>query len=307
MRPLVELPIFSRRGFTVASNRLYDHMMTTKILDYYYNLMRDKVRRDITNMLYEGYGTLMFESSEDGAPVINVLVLTMDDTRTSVRTCFLTSVCIIVEKTTAEYYTKMARKIIDDWLDPVRIFGIVTDNTSNVRNARNEIMFTTGRMISSQDQAHICDILIGNIGEIDWVREPLKMISKVAVFFRRYRKRKEFLSIKNEQYNATKRSTEAHTTMRVLSVAAEPESDISLINLGDEGYGVLQHVVDNYEVGYPDDIEVDDRDTASVEDSAFILDIAGGHKHMKKFSNVRFASCEANSSLGLSYRYCEIF
>ena len=94
-------------------------------------------------------------------------------------------------RTNAEYYKRKALEVVSRWFDVSRLVGVVTDNTSNVKNAREHIMRSTYGLVASQDQAHVADRLMEDIGAIEWISETLDTIVTISVYIRRFWKVKE--------------------------------------------------------------------------------------------------------------------
>lgn len=116
--------------------------------------------------------------------------------RATIKIYFLGSVYSGIRKTNAVYYKEEALRMLSKWVTVDRIVGVVSDNTGNVKNAREMIMKENFGLIASQDQAqaHVADRLMGDFGDLEWISETLDKVSFVSVNVRRSRKLREMLS-----------------------------------------------------------------------------------------------------------------
>lgn len=89
---------------------------------------------------------------------------------------------------------------------------MVTDNTGSVKNAREILMKRNFRLIASQDQAHVADRLMVDIGEIEWIKEALDTVSGLVVFYRKYRRLQERLLRMMRLHNACIRARKSPTS-----------------------------------------------------------------------------------------------
>ena len=305
---------FIRPGITLPSSS----KIKKKLIPQYYELVRGRVTHELKSALAEGFATLMFDSSEDvnQSPVTHFLVRVMVGPRLSIKTFFLASTYSGTSRTTADYYRDRAFEVIGKWFDIRRLVGVVTDNTSNVKNAREFIMNNTYGVVASQDQAHVADRLMEDIGEIAWISETLDAIVSVSVYIRRFRKVKEKVNQLIQAHVA--REKEARRNISSFPVTDElfraqlglepEEQDLSSIGsslmvLGEEGYSSLQSVVNSLsdenvehrahaETEEHEDENVEQRGPGGQSGNYFAPQLRGRPKHIKKLSKVRFASAE---------------
>lgn len=167
-RALIDVLRFIRNGMKVPSGS----KMKSVLVEEYYKLIQDQVRSHITNILREGYATLMFDSSNDrnGPPVTNVLVRVMSTVHYYNVTFFLQYLYSGTSRTNSSYYLSIANSVLDNWLDREKVVVIVTDNTGNVKNAQESFMHNTFRAVASKDQAHVADLVMQDIGELQWIK-----------------------------------------------------------------------------------------------------------------------------------------
>ncbi|KAI0557194.1 Ribonuclease H-like protein [Gracilaria domingensis] len=263
---LAEYSLFLRSSIPVPSRHKLNGL-----IDKYYCIMEKRVRHELRNLLYEGFATLMFDSSEDvnGSPMTNLLARTMGKSRRDIRTFFLCTVYTGHESCAADHYMRIAEKTISEWIGIDKLVAVVTDNTESVKKARESVMNSNIGVVASQDQAHVADRLMADIGEIDWIDGAIKTVSAIAVFCRRHRRLKPRLLQKMKEYNA--------------AVSRERHSQIRLLNLRLEGYRSLH-----------DEVMATDEDEENVASPStrFVPEISLRSKTMKIMSNVRFASAE---------------
>ena len=136
----------------------------------------------------------------------------------------------------------------------------MTDNTGNVKNAREFMMENTYSAVASQDHAHVADRLMEDIGEIPWISETLDAIVSVSVYVRRFRKLKERVNELIQLHSIRLKSTGSSSATFPLTdelfraqIGVEPGEHDSrkvsrpeaLLNLAEEGYSDLQSVVNS--------------------------------------------------------------
>ena len=198
-RPFAQYTKFVRPGLTLPSAAA----LSTVLLDSYYEIIKSRVKSDITNQLCEGYATLMFYSAEDfnQAPITNVLVRLTGPSRANVKTYYLTTAFTETAKSNTAMYKSICDRAVKEWIGYEKLAGIVTDNTSNVKKAREEMMNEHVRLVASQDQAHVADKLMQDIGTISWISDVIKTVSRIFVHYRRYRKVKIRITQKMKEKN----------------------------------------------------------------------------------------------------------
>lgn len=175
----------------------------------------------------------MFGSSEDvnGSPMTNVLVRITGASRSTIKTFFLDTVYSGTERNNAEYYVKVATKCISDWKSFDKVAGIVIDNTGSVKNARELMMSTYPRLVASQHQAHVADLLMSDIGEIPWISEVIRTFSGLAFFYRKHRRVKESLLQRIGKYNAEiRRRTGQSAALRDGQMLSSERNETSMFN-----------------------------------------------------------------------------
>ncbi|KAI0558956.1 hypothetical protein FGB62_176g08 [Gracilaria domingensis] len=177
-RAYTEYARFIRSGIQVPSA-----FQLRGVTDEYHALIKGRVLSELGNLLEEGFGTLTFDSSEDinGSPMTNVL------------------------RCNALYYAKIAKQIINEWIGMEKVAGIVTDNTGSVKSARETLTRYFQGVVASQDQAHVADLLMSDIGEVPWIRDVIQTISELVVLYRKHRRVKEVLLEKIRDYNSALR------------------------------------------------------------------------------------------------------
>lgn len=108
-RPFTEYATFIRPGISVSSG----HGMR-KLVEKYFNVLLERVKSEIRNHMDRGYGTLMFDSSEDfhGSPMTNMLIRIMGLSRSNIRTFLLCTFYTGAERCDAQHYIKMAEEVI---------------------------------------------------------------------------------------------------------------------------------------------------------------------------------------------------
>ena len=117
---------------------------------------------------------------------------------------------------------KLVKETISEYLFGKSLAGVVTDNTGSVRNARETPARELGLVVSSQDQAHVADRLMGDIGNISWTCEVIQTVSLIGRTLRRCRKlRAKVLEIVSELNKAVRERKKDPGTAR-------PQTDTTL-------------------------------------------------------------------------------
>ena len=298
---LAQLLKFIRPAISLPSSSF----IKRKLIPQYHELVKTRVMNELKTSLAEGYATLMFDSTEDvnQSPVTHFLVRVMVGPRLSIKTFFLSSVYSGTNKTTAEYYRNKALEVVSKWFDIRRLAGVVTDNTGNAKNARESIMNSTYGVVASQDQAHVADLLMEDIGDIEWIAETLDSIVTISVYIRRFRKVKERVNQLIQAHVSRSVDTASPRTTFLLTeelfraqLGVEPDEESSmemsrrgsLMRLGEEGYADLQSVVNSLS----NEDGNDNEESHSAGASHYAPEITGRPKQMKRLSKVRFASAE---------------
>lgn len=81
---------------------------------------------------------------------------------------------------------------MNKWGGHCRICAVTSENTVACLNARIYAEKYRG-VVSVNDEAHVADQLIPDVGKLSWVRDILRLVSTVARVFQRHRKLKVYL------------------------------------------------------------------------------------------------------------------
>lgn len=153
--------------------------------------------------LSSGYGTIMFDGWQDVnfAPVVNVLIRTISTNRTTCRTYFVGMVHTGSEACTAQKYVRIVEEVMEEYGGMDRVAGVVTDNTSSCRVARDTLESKYPHLVASQDQAHVADLLMKDIGDIQWVEEALETVAPISSVLRSHPKMHQRVRALVDNYN----------------------------------------------------------------------------------------------------------
>lgn len=58
----------------------------------------------------------------------------------------------------------------------------------SVKKAREELEQRNGRLVASQDRAHVSDLLMSDFGELKWMKDVLEDLCNNGTIIRRHRK-----------------------------------------------------------------------------------------------------------------------
>ncbi|PXF44360.1 hypothetical protein BWQ96_05880 [Gracilariopsis chorda] len=151
--------------------------------------MRSRVLESIAGLLSEGYATLVFDGWTDtcGASVVNVL-LSLTGTQKVRRTFFLRSIYTGSKSCDAALYAGLCQEAIAEYGDIQRVCAVVGDNTSSCIKAKELLFQKYTHLVSVQDQPHMANLLMQDIGDISWVKEVLSIVSTVIADLRNHPK-----------------------------------------------------------------------------------------------------------------------
>ncbi|KAI0558621.1 hypothetical protein FGB62_198g00 [Gracilaria domingensis] len=97
----------------------------------------------------------------------NLLVRTIGKSRGDSRSFFLYPVSTVHEGYTADHDRRIAEKKISKWVVIEELVAMVTDNTESAKVARECFMNVNDGVLASQDEAHVADRLMVDIGDIE--------------------------------------------------------------------------------------------------------------------------------------------
>lgn len=227
--------------------------------------------------------------------------------RISIKTFYLSSVYSGTTRINAMYYHNCAYKVISEWFDIKILVGVVTDNTGNVKNALEMIMAEHFGVVTLQDQAHVADRLMEDIGEIQWIADTINAIVSISVHIRRFQKLKEKVKqlIQEWTANGKAKATVPEAAFPIADemfraqmgvqvdkteLVAETSERSSLMSLGREGQSEIQSMVNE---SLREDEERDEAaETIPTHPAHYAPGISKTPKHMKRLSRVRFASAK---------------
>ena len=169
------------------------HLVTVKFLPRLYDRTYDVVKRSLKQMLLVGYGTIVFDGWDDvnRSSVVNVLLRV--ESKSTMKSFFLDSVFTGYAKVGATEYVKIIEKVMGDFGGLKRVCGIASDSARACVNARNALARKYPGLIGMQDRAHVADLLMKDIGKLDFVSDIIDKVNMLVVETRDKRKLLSFL------------------------------------------------------------------------------------------------------------------
>lgn len=148
-----------------------------------YTSVTDKVKTHITSDLKEGYGTIIFDGwgASTSASVVNVLLRTEGCSPNEGRsTYFLESAFSTDEKVGAEAYVRIVESFMEKYGGMERICGVTSDSAQCCRNAKRALTRKYHQLVGIQDQAHVANLCMQDIGDLPWIKAGLDRVEAVA-------------------------------------------------------------------------------------------------------------------------------
>ena len=304
---------YLRPGFKM----LLGHKIRGQLPGDYYEDTLKHVKAEMQKTLRVSRATIMCDGATDvnGAPMINVPVRLTGKRRVDTKTFFLTSLYTGYDTCTAKYYVAAIEKFMEEFNIGHGLAAVVTDNTSCVRNSREFIMRKHGRVVSSQDQAHVADKLFEDFGEIPWIKGVLSTVSAIGSDLRRYRKLRakliELMKVHKSMLDGPRRGTNRDTetqqqkgSISHRSSSGSAPDEFQFVDNGAVAEQFLDFINPRSEERGPETDLEEAEPTVDVCDSGdnipeltrppsgFSGAIPRGARLMKKVSIVRFASSE---------------
>ena len=158
-------------------------LMTGRKLNELYDSVLDRVCQRISSALATGFGTIIFDGWGDAtsAPVVNVLLRTeATGLRFGRRTFFLESVYTSHERVGASGYIRILESVLQKFGGMDRICAVTSDSAQCCVNARNALTERYPKLVGVQDQAHVANLAMQDIGRLPWVKEILDTVAWVT-------------------------------------------------------------------------------------------------------------------------------
>lgn len=162
------------------------------------------VKNEIQKCLSHSMGTIIFDGWDDvnSAPVINVLLRTEPNGSMRSRVFFLRTIYPGHKSMTASQYYREIETVLTDFCSFSNICAITSDNTSACRNARALCEANNDGVVSVNDQAHIADLLMEDIGKIPWIKAVIDKVAAVNADLHRHRKMKVLFTEEQVKWNS---------------------------------------------------------------------------------------------------------
>ena len=129
-----------------------------------------------------GFGTIVFDGWSDStyATFWNVLLRTEASGLRSVRKIFfLESVFTSDEKVGADGYVPILEEVMGKF-GGMRICAVTSDSAQCCQNARKALTRKYPKLVGVQDQAHVANLCMQDIGNIPWVKQVLGTVTWIA-------------------------------------------------------------------------------------------------------------------------------
>lgn len=162
------------------------HTFTGRHLDNLYDKVLCRVTSRLDAALADGYGTLIFDGWADStsASVVNVLLRVEGPSDSTVlgtrRTFFLESFFTSYEKVDADAYVRLVEAAMEKFGGMGRICAVTSDSARCCQNARDSLTAKYPRLVGVQDQAHVANLLMQDVGRLGWVKTVLDRITAVT-------------------------------------------------------------------------------------------------------------------------------
>ena len=124
-------------------------------------------------------------------------------------------------------YITVVENVIAKFGGMHRICAITSDSAQCCVNAKNAVMRAYPKLVGVQDQAHVADLLMKDVGSVGWIKEVLEKVSFTSKCVRGKKKLLARFREKMEIFN-----TRIKTTASIVAQAAPKESAVSFLAAG---------------------------------------------------------------------------
>lgn len=201
-----------RPAFVSAGGLPNRYKLGGAMLDELYEEVRAKVLALIRLFLAQGGRmTLMLDSWENPnhAHLINFLSVVGNVV------VFMDSVMIGDVNQTAENQAEAVQDILDPFGGVKAFAGIVTDNTQSCLNMRDLIVERNPGIVSLNDQAHVTNLLFGDLGGVPYISHAITSSESISVYVRGHQYVLALYTNMKRQYNAVLKQQNSTTDRAV--------------------------------------------------------------------------------------------
>lgn len=166
--------------------------LVIRALDMLYDDVYQKLCTELYRYISQSPGALVFDGWEDvnGKPIINILLRTESIDTSKSTIYFLKTVYPADKSLNAMEYKSQVDDVLTEFGIADKICAITTETTSSCRNARKLCQEHHKNVVSVNDQPHIIDLAMQDIGKIKWISSVISKVCKVNSTVHRYSKLK---------------------------------------------------------------------------------------------------------------------
>ena len=143
----------------------------------------DRVCQRQSRAVSTGFGAIIWDGWEDATspPVLNVLLRTESTgMRSGRRKFFLESVYMSQERVGASGYIQILESVLLKYGGMNRISAVTSDRAQCCVNARNSLTEWYPNLVGVQEQAHVANLAMQDIGRLPWVKEILENVAWIT-------------------------------------------------------------------------------------------------------------------------------